>query len=138
DEVGATAIYAPYQSERKPPPLRAGESSTSLVVWETTPVPQCLRDAPPVERWPDPLHQRMGQTGTAQDLPPVGRVGPSNSLPASHGGGQAVDVAIQPCGSSASTAMQHRPIRVGSRSGRGTAAITGNQRRALPAMPAVA
>ena len=38
------------------------------VWWETTPVPQALRDAPPLERWRDPSQHPTGQTGTAQDL----------------------------------------------------------------------
>src|SRR5262249_10689187 len=35
---------------------------------ETTPVPQALRAAPPLERWRDPSQHPTGQTGTAQDL----------------------------------------------------------------------
>src|SRR5262249_41627866 len=77
-----------YQSERTTTLCRAGESSASVVGWETTPVPQGLRDAAPVERWRDPHHHPTGQTGTvptAQDLPPVGGARPSNPLSARHG-----------------------------------------------------
>src|SRR5262245_48810418 len=72
-------------SERKTPPCRAGQSSASLLWWETVPVPQGLRASTPVERWRQPSYQRTGKTVTAEDLRPVRRVRPTNPQPVGRG-----------------------------------------------------
>src|SRR5262249_15230631 len=79
---------SPFSKRAEDPALEGwGEQRVRVGVWETTPVPQSLRDAPPVERWRDPRHQRTCQTGTAGSSCPVGRVRPRNPPPARHGGG---------------------------------------------------